>query len=90
MYSHCSIRNIPFYFCNIHIKHLQHTFETLKTHTYNMHFQQTLAGERQAEYCTRDSVLGRDGEGGWSRDTTEEVGLGKEIAMESAQGPPHG
>jgi hypothetical protein len=24
VYSHC---NIPIYFCNIHTKHLQHTFE---------------------------------------------------------------
>jgi hypothetical protein len=33
------ICNIPIYFCNIHIKHLQHTSETLKTSACNMRFQ---------------------------------------------------
>jgi hypothetical protein len=31
MYSHCNIYNIPIYFCNIHMKHLQHTPRTSKT-----------------------------------------------------------
>jgi hypothetical protein len=31
MYSHCNICNIPIYFCNIYIKQLQHTSETLET-----------------------------------------------------------
>jgi hypothetical protein len=41
VYSHCNICNIPTYFCNIYIKHLQHTFktsETLKSYSYNMCF----------------------------------------------------
>ena len=28
VYSHCNICNIPIYFCNIHMKHLQRTSET--------------------------------------------------------------
>jgi hypothetical protein len=38
VYSHCIICNIPIYFCNIHMKHLQHTFEiseTLQTYACN-------------------------------------------------------
>jgi hypothetical protein len=38
--------NIPIYFCNIHLKHLQHTSksETLETYAQNIHFQQNLVG----------------------------------------------
>jgi hypothetical protein len=39
VYNHCNICNIPIYFYNIRIKHLQHTSETsgiLETYTYNM------------------------------------------------------
>ena len=43
VYSHCNICNIPIYFCNVHIKHLQHISETLGTYTYNMRFYLTLA-----------------------------------------------
>jgi hypothetical protein len=28
VYNHCNICNIPIYFYNIHMKHLQHTYET--------------------------------------------------------------
>jgi hypothetical protein len=31
MYSRWNICNILIYFCNIHMKHLQHAYETLKT-----------------------------------------------------------
>ena len=42
MYNHCNLCNIPIYFCNIVIKHLQHTSETsktLKTYACNMRYQ---------------------------------------------------
>jgi hypothetical protein len=51
VYSYCNIYNIPIYFCNIHIKHLQHTSETFETYACNMHFQQNLV-DGQAEHCT--------------------------------------
>jgi hypothetical protein len=31
VYNHCNICNIPIYFCNIHMKHLQYTYETSET-----------------------------------------------------------
>ena len=31
VYSNCNIYNIPIYFCNIYMKHLQHTSETTAT-----------------------------------------------------------
>ena len=31
MYNHCNICNITIYFCNIHMKHLQHTYKTSET-----------------------------------------------------------
>jgi len=39
VYNHCNICNIPNYFCNIHMKYLQHTSETSKTlgiYAYNV------------------------------------------------------
>ena len=54
VYSHSSICNIPIYFCNIHMKHLQHTSETFETYTCNMRFQQNLTTERE-EHCTTGS-----------------------------------
>jgi hypothetical protein len=36
VYNHC---NIPIYFYNIRMKHLQYTSETLETYAYNMQFQ---------------------------------------------------
>ena len=39
VYSHCNICNIPIYFCNIHMKHLQHipkTSETIETYVCNI------------------------------------------------------
>jgi hypothetical protein len=41
MYNHCNMCNIPIYFFNIRMRHLQHIseiFETLKTYVYNMCF----------------------------------------------------
>ena len=41
VYNHCNICNIPIYFCNIHLKHLQRTSktsETLERYACNMHF----------------------------------------------------
>ena len=31
VYNHCNICNISIYFCNIHMRYLQHTSETSKT-----------------------------------------------------------
>ena len=42
VYSHCSICNIPIYFCNTDIKHLQHTSETSETYVCNMRFQRNI------------------------------------------------
>jgi hypothetical protein len=39
VYNHSNICNIPIYFCNIHLKLLQYTSETLKIYTCNMRFQ---------------------------------------------------
>jgi hypothetical protein len=39
--SHCYMCNILIYFCNIHMKHLQHTYDTyeiLETYAHNMRF----------------------------------------------------
>jgi hypothetical protein len=39
VYSHCNICNIPIYFYNIYMKHLQHTSETsatIETYVCNM------------------------------------------------------
>jgi hypothetical protein len=54
MYSHCNICNIPIYFCNISMTHLQHTSETSETfeiYACNMRFQQNLVDGR-TEHCT--------------------------------------
>jgi hypothetical protein len=50
VYNHCNICNIPIYFCNIHLKLLQHTSETLEINTCNMHFQQKLVAGRAEHY----------------------------------------
>jgi hypothetical protein len=42
IYNHCDICNITIYFCNIYMKHLQHTSKTsatLETDTSNIRFQ---------------------------------------------------
>jgi hypothetical protein len=75
VYSHC---NITIYFCNMYIKHLQHTSktsETLKIYTCNMCFQQTLAGGRVKLYTARSGTRSwwrrmepRRCEGSWARD----------------------
>jgi hypothetical protein len=38
-YSHCNMCNIPIYFCNTNIEHLQHTSEILETYVCNMLFE---------------------------------------------------
>jgi hypothetical protein len=46
MYKHCNICNITIYFCNIHMKRLQHTsriFETIETYSCNMRFQRNMS-----------------------------------------------
>ena len=45
IYNHCNICNILIYFCDICMKHLQHTSETseiLKTYACNMRFQRNI------------------------------------------------
>jgi hypothetical protein len=89
MYNHCKC-SISIYFCNIHMKHLQHTSETCKT-LENRRFQHALSanpGKRVGERSTaqRDLTLSYGG-GEWSRDAAEEVGLGMEMATESTQIP---
>jgi hypothetical protein len=42
VYTYCNIYNFPIYFCNIHMKHLQHSHETseiLEIYSCNMLFQ---------------------------------------------------
>jgi hypothetical protein len=89
MYNHCKC-SISIYFCNIHMKHLQHTSETSKT-LENRRFQHALSanpGKRVGERSTaqRDLTLSCGG-GEWSRDAAEEVGFGMEMATESTQVP---
>ena len=46
MYNHFNTCNIPIYFCNIRMKHLQHTSktsETLETYACNMCFQRNIS-----------------------------------------------
>jgi hypothetical protein len=71
------------------MKHLQYTTETSETlETYLQHAISTNPGRRVGRRSTtqRDPALGRGGEGGWSRDAAEEVGLRTKTATESAQG----
>ena len=45
VYNHCNMCNIPIYYCNIRMKHLQHTSETSKiieTYACNMRFQRNI------------------------------------------------
>jgi Na+-translocating ferredoxin:NAD+ oxidoreductase RNF subunit RnfB len=45
VYNYCNICNIPIYFCNIDVKHMQHTSETsetLETYGWNMLFQRNV------------------------------------------------
>ena len=42
VYSHCNICNIQIYFCNVQMKLLKHTSETLETYAYNMRFQRNM------------------------------------------------
>jgi hypothetical protein len=51
VYSYCNICNIPIYFCNIDLKHLQHTAETceiLEMYASNMCFSPFLFREIQS------------------------------------------
>jgi hypothetical protein len=54
VYNHCNKCNITIYFCNIHIKHLQHTSETIEIYTYNIRFQcniSLLLGGIEPRWC---------------------------------------
>jgi len=71
VYNHCNTCNIPIYFYNIYLKHLQYTFETsktLETYACNMRFQQNLAARR--EHCTARSgyavAVGKEDDSGWA------------------------
>ena len=43
VYNYCNMCNITIYFCNIHMKHLQHTPEIIETYSYNMRFQRNIS-----------------------------------------------
>ena len=52
VYSHCNMCNIPIYFCNIKMKHLQHldeTSEILKTYSCNMSFAWTRHADAEVD-----------------------------------------
>jgi hypothetical protein len=69
VYKHCNMCNITIYFCNIHMKHLQHTseiFETIKIYSCNMRFQRNMSfatrqnggsSPRRRVVFNRDSAL---------------------------------
>jgi hypothetical protein len=45
VYNHCNICNIPIYFCNVYMEHLQHTSDTsktLETYSCNISFQRNI------------------------------------------------
>jgi hypothetical protein len=69
LYSHYNMCNIPIYFCNIDVKHLQLTsekFETLKIYVCNMRFQRNitlLLGRMEARRC---GARRQRGSGAWS------------------------
>jgi hypothetical protein len=68
VYNHCSICNIPIYFCDIHLKYLLHTSETsetLKTYACNMRFQQNMAVRRAEHSIAGSRLCDCGGEGGW-------------------------
>ena len=62
VYNHCSKCKIPIYFCNIHIKHLQHTSKTSATLEIDasiMRFQvQHLLAAYEMEACRRVEFTG--------------------------------
>ena len=65
MYNHYNICNIPIYFCNINLKHLQHTSEiseTLETDSCSMRFQRS-----GAEVVDVELVGGTDLDRGYCR-----------------------
>jgi hypothetical protein len=47
--------NIPIYFYNIHLKHLQHAYETIEMYTYNMCFFTVSSVRRRGEWGTTSS-----------------------------------
>jgi hypothetical protein len=47
VYNHFNKCNISIYFCNIHIKHLQHTSETLEIYACNMRFHPSSSSLRR-------------------------------------------
>jgi hypothetical protein len=67
VYNHCNMCNIPIYFCNIHIKHLQRTSETpetLEIYTCNMWFQRNISlllGRMEARRRVEFTVVELDG-----------------------------
>jgi hypothetical protein len=78
VYSHCNVYNIPIYFCNTNIKHLQHTSEKLETYVYIMCFQHNIflllgnggSSARRVHRCrarrSSEEGRGRSGEEGHS------------------------
>jgi hypothetical protein len=82
VYNHYNICNISIYFYNIHMKHLQHTSETIETYSCNMRFQRNtslLLSKMEARRC----VVFTEGSGpvvlvaGGSGGTTRKVGIGR-------------
>ena len=84
VYNHCNICNIPIYFCNIRMKHLQHTYETLKIYVCNMSFSpffrttQSRAGNGQF----RQSA-GEDGGATWQWAAALGPSLGQPVTTPS-------
>jgi hypothetical protein len=70
VYNYCNICNISIYFCNIRMKHLQHTSkmsEILQTYTWNIHFQRNISlllerMEARQRVSTRGNGSGRGAE----------------------------
>jgi hypothetical protein len=55
VYSHCNMYNIPIYFRNIDIKHLQHTSET--SETLNIRLQHALSAQCHLDAWTNGGSL---------------------------------
>ena len=67
VYNHCNICSIPIHFCNIYMKHLQHTSETyeiLETYACNVRFQRNISMLLgRMEECTHVEFTGGSGLG---------------------------
>jgi hypothetical protein len=57
MYIHYNICNIRIYLCNIHMKHLQHTSETLETYACSICFQCNISPCYLGEWRLIDAEL---------------------------------